>query len=172
MEAKKATTFTRTEAARVLGCSRTRVQQFEKDGRLAAIVDQSGVHHFARADVLALARARGRTHADRVHGTIAAEVFALFRESVELPEIVMRTHQSPATIRALYEEYRRPLGHQPTAPVDLAEYERSSRALDERIAAMQAQPPLMRANGSSGQDVDARGAGGQANGGRQHVRDK
>jgi hypothetical protein len=172
MEAKKATTFTRTEAARVLGCSRTRVQQFEKDGRLCAVVDQSGVHHFARADVLALARARGRTHADRVHGTIAAEVFAMFRESVELPEIVMRTQQSPATIRALYEEYSRPLGHRPEAPVDLAEYERSSRALDEKIAAMQGQPPLVRANGSSGQDVHARACGGQANGGRQHARDK
>ena len=144
MEGKKASTFTRTEAARVLGCSRTRVQQFEKDGRLTAVVDQNGVHHFARADVLVLARARGRTNADRVYGTIAAEVFSLFRESVDLPEIVMRTQQSPSTIRALYEEYSRPLGHVPVPAVDIAEYERSSRELDEMIAAMRERSALSR----------------------------
>jgi hypothetical protein len=73
-----------------------------------------------------------------VHGTIAAQVFALFRESVELPEIVMRTQQSPATIRALYEEYRRPLEASGNAPPDLSDYDRSSRELDARIVALQA----------------------------------
>jgi hypothetical protein len=74
----------------------------------------------------------------------------------------MRTQQSPATIRALDEEYSRPLGHRPEAPIDLAEYERSSRPLDERIAAMQGQPPLMRANGSTGPDALGLVAGGLA----------
>ena len=102
----------RGEAARMLRLFATtrRVQQFEAEGRLRAVVDAKGNHHFARTDVIAFAHQRGKPHADRVHGTIAAQVFALFRESVELPEIVMRTQQSPATIRALYEEYRRPLG--------------------------------------------------------------
>jgi hypothetical protein len=113
------------------------VQQFEAEGRLRAVVDAKGIHHFARADVLAFARKRGRPHADRVHGTIAAQVFALFRESVELPEIVMRTQQSPATIRALYEEYRRPLEGGASQPPDLTEYDRSSRELDARIASLQ-----------------------------------
>jgi hypothetical protein len=127
----------RSEAAKLLGCSRRRVQQFEAEGRLRAVVDAKGVHHFARADVIAFARKRGRPHADRVHGTIAAQVFALFRESVELPEIVMRTQQSPATIRALYDEYRRPLEAPGSAPTDLGDYDRSSRELDARIAALQ-----------------------------------
>jgi hypothetical protein len=102
----------------------------------AAGADAKGIHHFARADVVAFARKRGRPHADRVHGTIAAQVFALFRESVELPEIVMRTQQSPATIRALYEEFRRPLEPLAQQP-DLGDYERSSRELDTRIVALQ-----------------------------------
>jgi hypothetical protein len=127
----------RGEAAKLLGCSRRRVQQFEAEGRLRAVVDAKGIHHFARADVIAFARKRGRPHADRVHGTIAAQVFALFRESVELPEIVMRTQQSPATIRALYEEYRRPLEGAAPQPPDLADYDKSSRELDARIATMQ-----------------------------------
>jgi hypothetical protein len=126
----------RSEAAKLLGCSRRRVQQFDAEGRLRAVVDAKGIHHFARADVIAFARKRGRPHADRVHGTIAAQVSALFRESVELPEIVMRTQQSPATVRALYEEYRRPL-ESPGPQPDLGDYERSSRELDERIAALQ-----------------------------------
>jgi hypothetical protein len=127
----------RGEAARLLGCSRRRVQQFEAEGRLRAVVDAKGIHHFARADVLAFASKRGRPHADRVHGTIAAQVFALFRESVELPEIVMRTQQSPVTIRALYEEYRRPLEVPGGSPPDLVDYDRSSRELDARIATLQ-----------------------------------
>jgi hypothetical protein len=127
----------RSEAAKLLGCSRRRVQQFEAEGRLHAVVDAKGIHHFARADVIAFARKRGRPHADRVHGTIAAQVFALFRESVELPEIVMRTQQSPATIRALYEEYRRPLEGAASETPDLTEYDRSSRELDARIATLQ-----------------------------------
>jgi hypothetical protein len=172
MEAKKATTFTRTEAARVLGCSRTRVQQFEKDGRLTALVDQNGVHHFARADVLALARSRGRAHADRVHGTIAAEVFSLFRESVDLPEIVMRTQQSPATIRALYEEYRRPLGHRPHSPVDVADYERSSRELDEKIAALQARPTVPRPDATAARESHVRVVNDCTSAARSHAGDK
>jgi hypothetical protein len=132
----------RGEAAKLLGCSRRRVQQFEAEGRLQAVVDAKGVHHFARADVIAFARKRGRPHADRVHGTIAAQVFALFRESVELPEIVMRTQQSPATIRSLYEEYRRPLESTPPATPDLTDYERSSRELDRRVAELQSREPV------------------------------
>ena len=152
----------RGEAAKLLGCSRRRVQQFEAEGRLRSVVDAKGIHHFARADVLAFARKRGRPHADRVHGTIAAQVFALFRESVELPEIVMRTQQSPATIRALYEEYRRPLDAPPPQP-DLVDYERSSRDLDARIATLQGRELTNRAPGSRGADHERGGqrAGGQ-----------
>jgi hypothetical protein len=82
-----------------------------------------------------------------VHGTIAAEVFQLFREGVELPEIVMKTQQAPLTIRKLYEEYRRPLGYQPPPKIDLDEYERSAKELDQKIAAMRERPALVKANG-------------------------
>jgi hypothetical protein len=86
-----------------------------------------------------------------VHGTIAAQVFALFRESVELPEIVMRTQQSPATIRALYDEYRRPLEVPEPSP-EVGEYERSSRELDTRIAEFHGRlsPPPVRSCRVSG----------------------
>jgi hypothetical protein len=112
--------LTRGEVARILGCSRRRIAQFEEAGRLRAIVDGKGVHHFARADVLAFAKNRV-VHADKVAGTIAADVFRLFREGVELPEIVMQTQQSPATIRSLWEEFRRPLEApaSPAIPRDL-----------------------------------------------------
>jgi len=93
----------RGEAAKLLGCSRRRVHacnSARRRGGSALVVDSKGTHYFARADVLAFARKRGWPHADRVRGTIAAQVFGLFRESVELPEIGMRTQQSPVTIRA------------------------------------------------------------------------
>ena len=135
--------FTRREAARVLGCSKERVRQFEKCGRLHVIVDARGVGHFVRGEVLALARTRNRPNADRVHGTIAAQVFDLFRQGVELPEIVIQTQQSPATIRALWEEYSRPLGAPPTPALDLARYDASDKAIDSAIEALRRRTPAI-----------------------------
>jgi DNA-binding transcriptional MerR regulator len=141
-------TMTRGQAAKKIGCSKTRVRQYEQDGRLHAVtIDDKGVHHYARDEVEAFARTRSHASADRVHGTVAAEVFQLFREGVELPEIVMKTQQAPLTIRKLYEEYRRPLGYQPPPKIDLAEYDRSAKELDEKIAALRDRPALTKTSG-------------------------
>jgi hypothetical protein len=149
-KAPPSTTMTRGQAAKKIGCSKTRVRQYEQDGRLHAVsIDDKGVHHYAREEIEAFARTRSHASADRVHGTIAAEVFQLFREGVELPEIVMKTQQAPLTIRKLYEEYRRPLGYQPPPKIDLDEYERSAKELDQKIAAMRERPALVKANGEA-----------------------
>lgn len=156
MEKRPSGSFTRREAARVLGCSRTRVEQLEKEGKIHCLpfdkADGRATHYFARAEVLALARVRGRPNADRVHGTIAAQIFELFRQTVDFPEIVIQTQQSPATVRALYAEYRRPLEAPPAMP-ELVGYDERARELDGKIAEMQsrgaARPPALLTAGAS-----------------------
>ena len=133
---------TTVQAAKLLGCSRRWIQKLQRRGRLHSIIDGSGVHHFARADVLAFAQANGRV--GHANGSLVARVFAMFRERVDFPEIVIQTEQTPATIRALYDEYRRPLGVE-ALPTE-ADLDRSTRALDEYLASREqnghAQPAM------------------------------
>lgn len=133
----------RVDVQRILGCSRSLTFHLEQQGKLKAVIDRDGVHLFLRTDVLELARLRGRPHADKIAGTIAAEIFRLFREGTELPEIVMMTQQSPATVRALYNEFRRPLEPE-TSPIDLRDYEK--RAAEDQKAITD----LIRRNGTNG----------------------
>ncbi len=158
---KDPSTLTRAEVARFLGCSRRRIHQLQAEGRIHSVLDAQGWHVFSRAEVIAFAERRGRTHADKTHGTVAAEVFRLFREGVELPEVVMQTKQAPATVRALWEEYRRPL-EVPAALPDLSDYEERARLDGEHLAAMRAgaglaktQAPIVRVGAKP-----ARGTGG------------
>jgi hypothetical protein len=168
-KAPKPATVTRSIASKMLGCSRTRVRQFEAEGRLRAVeIDDKGIHHYLLSDLQALVRERGNGVApDRVHGTIAAQVFKMFREGVELPEIVMQTQQSPMTIRQLYEEYSRPLGHKPSPTVDLKDYDDQAKTLDEKIARLTQRPPIASTRpSSSGVPLIAGGTG------VRHARDK
>lgn len=132
-ENKSVSMVTRADVMRILGCSRALTYKYEQKGKLRAVIDAKGVHHFARSDVIELARARGRPFADRVEASVAAECFRLFRMHVELPEVVMQTKQTPATVRALYLEYKTPL-EEPAPVVDLSEYDRRAEKDDEAIA--------------------------------------
>jgi excisionase family DNA binding protein len=114
------------QAAKLLGCSRRWIQKLQKKGRLHSVVDQKGTHHFAREELLAFARDRGRP--GQPEGAIVARVFELFREQADLAEIVIQTQLTPETVRALWDEYRRPLG----AP-SVEDLERKSRELDELL---------------------------------------
>jgi hypothetical protein len=115
--------LTRMQVARLVGCSKTQVRNYERRGILRPSVDGKGVHWFLKAEVAALARkkeSRADARAARADkrdrlGELAARVFFLFREGVELPEIVIETKRSPELIRRLYDEYRRPLATPPTA---------------------------------------------------------
>jgi len=90
------------------GYSRARIQQLRREGRLKSVVDTKGIHLHALADVLALAR-RHHVKVERVQASIAVQVFELFQAGMKLPDIVIRTGQTPQTVRELWEEYKRPL---------------------------------------------------------------
>jgi hypothetical protein len=95
------------------------------------------VHRFARAEVLALGRARGHGGGagDGPSGELAAKVFELLRHGVSLPEIVIATRQSPEMIARLWDDYRRLEngGKLPADPFDLSDYDARARELDREI---------------------------------------
>lgn len=106
------------ETRRLLGVSRTRIQQFERRGDLHPVVDERGVHRFARSEVERLRRARAsrdeeRTRRPKVPGDVAARVFELFDEGWTLPQIVRETKLAPESVRELHVEYRTPFEHGP-----------------------------------------------------------
>jgi hypothetical protein len=131
-ENKSASMLTRADVMRILGCSRALTFKLEARGKLRAVVDAKRVHHFARVDVLELARTRGRPFTDRVEASVAAECFRLFRLGLALPEIVMQTKQTPATVRALFAEYKTPLEGVVPEP-DLRDYDERGKRDDERL---------------------------------------
>jgi hypothetical protein len=157
--------LSRLDAARFLGVSKTRIRQYERTGRLTVFRDERGRGWFPRAAVVELARTHPRANADRVHGTIAAEIFGLFRQGVELPEIVIKTQQAPATVRALFEEYSRALGAPPPpAAVDVSRYDATDRAADAKLASLQgATRRLLRSapTAPDGEAAHARRVGGK-----------
>lgn len=103
----------------MLGISVEGVRQLYNRGKIGSIRDAQGRHLFARAEVLELARIRGRPKLDRLDGDIAAKCFEMFDMGMELPAIVQATHQSPQMVRTLYAEYCAPLR------------EKKARVLDE-----------------------------------------
>jgi hypothetical protein len=113
------------------------VRKYEQNGTLHPTVDEKGVHRFARDEVLTLERARGHREGagGAVTGELAAKVFELFRDGVSLPDIVIGTKQSPATIAALWDDYRRLEngGKLPMDPFDLSDYDARARELDREI---------------------------------------
>jgi hypothetical protein len=131
-ENKSASMVTRADVMRMLGCSKALTIKLERRGKLRAVIDAKGVHHFARVDVIELARTRGRPFAERVEASVQAECFKLFRLGLELPEVVMQTKQTSATVRALYLEYKTPLEGLVGEP-DLRDYDERGRRDDERL---------------------------------------
>jgi rhamnose utilization protein RhaD (predicted bifunctional aldolase and dehydrogenase) len=112
------------EVQKMTGYSRARVQQLRKAGRLKSVIDTKGVHLYELGDVKKIAMRR-HVSADRVHSAVAVQVFELFQAGMLLPDIVIRTGQSPTTIRELWEEYKRPLEGETTA-------ERAARLMREQ----------------------------------------
>ena len=80
-----------------------------------------------------------RTSSQSSFGSLAAEVFRLFKEGRSLPEVVIETRQEPDVVRTLWQEYKRPLDASPvmaTASLeDLSDYEKRARVLDDQIEA-------------------------------------
>jgi hypothetical protein len=112
------------DVRRMTGYSRTRIQQLTQSGKLPSVKSDSGAYLYELADVTAIARRR-HVKVDKVHASIAVEVFELFQAGMKLPDIVIRTGQSPQTIRDLWEEFKRPLEHETNA-------ERGERLLREQ----------------------------------------
>ena len=127
--------LTRAEVARILRCSVTRVIQYQRASRLRPVKVENGTNFFARTEVLAFARSRRAPRVLMFSGELAAEVFALFEERIPLAQIVIATREPPEVIRALYDEYLRPLGSKATkagaAVEGLDEYFDRLRAQDD-----------------------------------------
>lgn len=138
-ERREPDSLTRLQVARLLQCSKALVRKYERNGELHPKVDAKGVHRFARAEVLAVGRLRGHREAitGEVSGELAAKVFELLRDGASLTEIVITTRQSPGTIQALCEQYRRLEGGAQAVmtrdPFDLSDFDARARELDREI---------------------------------------
>lgn len=124
-------TLTQQEARTILGLSRPSLIDLERQGKLHTVRSEGGHRTYIRDEVVALARKR-HVKVDRVAASIAVAVFEMFKDGYELPEIVIQTGQSPATIRDLFAEYTTPLRRETpeAASKRLAE---EQRAFDERM---------------------------------------
>ena len=133
--------LTRGVVARMLRCTLGGVRYYERKGALKPKKDRDGVRRFDRAEVEALGR-RLRRNGHRTNmgptGDLAAEVFRMFRDGQSLAEIVIKTQETPETIRMLWEEYKRPLDQpeKPTVvPEDLSDYAERAREIEGEIMA-------------------------------------
>jgi hypothetical protein len=117
------------------------VRYFERKGLLKPKVDGRGVHRFDRKQVEALGRAlRQRGHRTRmgITGDLAACVFRMIRDGLSFAKIVIKTEETPETIRALWNEYKRSFEHpeEESKPIDdLSDYDTRARNIEGQIMA-------------------------------------
>ncbi len=112
--------LTRAEAAKLLGISKSRVQQLEERGELRSIKDDRGRCRYDPAEVLEVAE---RRKADGIPSSSELDLlFEMFREHRTVLEIRRATRLSSETLMRLYAEYRTPIDHH---------YERESQAREE-----------------------------------------
>jgi hypothetical protein len=106
----------RSEAARILGCTRSTIVRMERAGALRAIVDEHGHHAFDR-DELGLVAARRERRGTRTAssntdaGSLAARAFKLFTAGARLAEVVVKLRVEPTRVRELHRDwctFRRP----------------------------------------------------------------
>jgi excisionase family DNA binding protein len=99
--------LTRAQAAKLLGISKTRVQQLDERGDLRSVKDERGRCRYDPIDVLELVEHR------RDEGIPPSSeldrLFEMFRERRTILEIRLATGYSTETIRRLYAEYRTPV---------------------------------------------------------------
>jgi DNA-binding transcriptional MerR regulator len=133
--------LTRGVVARMLGCTLSGVRYFERKGALNPTIDRQGVRRFDRAEVEALGRElrrKGHRTPMGTTGDVAANVFRMFRDGMSFAEIVIKTEETPETIRALFEQYKRPLEspHESSKPSnDFSDYARRARDIEDEIMA-------------------------------------
>ena len=118
--------LTTTQAAELVGVSRKRWGQLAHKYKVHSRLESGGrVRLYLRVDVTRVieerrlnrhALMRGRAAAP--DGWITAEVFEHFTNGLTLPEMVFQPSFQRHVIRALYEEYRTPLGKKPKVPGD------------------------------------------------------
>jgi DNA-binding transcriptional MerR regulator len=125
----------------MLRCSLSAVRYYEQKGVLKPTIDSRGVRRFDRAEVEALGRElRRKGHRTRMGATgdVAATVFRMFRDGMSFAEIVIKTEETPETIRALFEQYKRPLeaAREAALPVDdSGDYAKRMREIENKIMA-------------------------------------
>lgn len=125
-------TLTSSQAASLVGVSRSRWLQLVVKYKVRSTRDARRVRRYLREDVNRVLETR-RLNFDRrmrgigagaaQDGQLVAEVFELFQAGLPLPEIVIQTKLPTQTIRALYADYSTPLGRKvkaPPSPDDIA----------------------------------------------------
>lgn len=126
------------EARILLGVSESYVRKLLKEGRLHAVVDGKGVHHYSRAEILKFARRRHVVVGD-IEADIAAKVFRYFQDGFDLVTIVTELDIHPTTVRELYAEYKRPLGtetpaqHAERIAREQSDHDRRQRRLEDEL---------------------------------------
>jgi DNA-binding transcriptional MerR regulator len=125
----------------MLRCSLSAVRYYEQRGDLKPTVDARGVRRFDRAEVEALGRElRRKGHRTQLGATgdVAAAIFRMFRDGLSFTEIVIKTEETPETIRALFEQYRRPLEprESPPTPDDDSDYAERTKSIESSIEAI------------------------------------
>lgn len=102
---------TRAGAARLLGCSVSHVRKLETRGELAiALVDEGGVHYYARAEVARLSVARtvsGKQGTPRTAaGEVAALAFGLLEAGDGPIDLVRKLRLAPELVEQLEAKWR------------------------------------------------------------------
>jgi hypothetical protein len=109
------------------------IRRLQRIGQLRSEPDRHGVHRFDRREVEALARRRGLQIT--ASGELAARVFKLLKEGRSFHDIVIETEQEPATILALWQQYKN--GFAASSPDETTDHdERAQREHEEQMRAL------------------------------------
>jgi hypothetical protein len=95
----------RTEAARMLGVSKSTLRRMEGT-TLTPVVGPKNVHLFQEEEVRSvIVTRRSRVDTQASNGDVAADTFALFDAGVDVVETVKQLRVAPDVIEALYERW-------------------------------------------------------------------
>jgi hypothetical protein len=93
--------LSRRQVAEILGISLSTVRRLE--GQELHPVVRDGVNYFVPSEVEAISRSLAL--GPRSDGRLAAQIFVLLEQGLDLREIVVRAQVSPVQVRELYEEW-------------------------------------------------------------------
>ncbi len=101
--------LTRRQVARRLGLSLSTVRRME-GAQLHPIVNERGVRYFEATEIQAVfirVRRSRKPESENADGTLAAAAFTLFQSGADVVAVVKELRESPQSIEALFEHWKR-----------------------------------------------------------------